>query len=65
MDSHSRMMLLIALAWDKDPEHGDTHALDNFLSENADDVDEDFDVFAFRDANADAYADYLEEYLND
>ena len=68
MDSHDRMVTLISILEDIDPEHGDTHVLDNFLAEYAPTnyyLDEDFDVYAFRDANADEYADYLEEYIND
>ena len=67
MNSLDRMYTLIARLEDIDPEHGDTHALDNFLAEYAADyyLDEDFDVFAFRNANADEYANYLEEYIND
>ena len=61
------MVALISRLEDIDPEHGDTHALDNFLAEYAADyyLDEDFDVFAFRNALADEYADYLEYYIND
>ena len=61
------MVTLISILEDIDPEHGDTHALDNFLAEYAPAdyyLDEDFDVFAFRDAHADEYANYLEEYIN-
>ena len=68
MNSLDRMYTLIARLEDIDPEHGDTHALDNFLAEYAPTdyhLDEDFDVFAFRNALADEYADYLEEYIDD
>jgi hypothetical protein len=67
MDSHDRMVTLISILEDIDPEHGDTHVLDNFLDEYAPAnyyLDEDFDVFAFRDAHADEYANYLEYYIN-
>ena len=62
------MLTLVARLEEIDPEHGDTHALDNFLAEYAPTdyyLDEDFDVFAFRNANADEYANYLEDYIND
>jgi hypothetical protein len=68
MDSHDRMQRVIALAWDLDPEHGDTHVLDCFLCEYGPTdyyLDDDFDVYAFRDAHADEYANYLEDYIND
>ena len=68
MNSHDRMIALISRLEEIDPEHGDTHALDNFLAEYAPTdyyLDEDFDVFEFRDDHADEYADYLEEYIND
>lgn len=66
MTEYDRMLELIDALDNADPEHGDSNVFLNFLDEYAPSdyyLDEEFDLFEFRDAHADEYVAMLEEYI--
>ena len=66
MTNYERMLELIDVLDELDPEHGDSNVFLNFLDEYAPSdyyLDDEFDMFAFRDAHAAEYAAMLEEYI--
>lgn len=68
MTNYDRMVELIDALYNADPEHGDSNVFLNFLDEYAPSdsyLDDEFDMYAFRDAHAAEYSAMLEEYIND
>jgi len=66
LTNYERMLELIDVLDELDPEHGDSNVFLNFLDEYAPSdymLDEEFDLFEFRDAHADEYVAMLEEYI--